>query len=75
MKALLDFGGPFNEATELTYQISDEQERKSVRRPLGEIGVRLYEAMIPIIRQFPDLDPDKNEPWYREMIAKRRPGQ
>jgi hypothetical protein len=65
MKVLLQFGEPFNAATESTDQIADDQERRAVRRPLGEIGVRLFQAMLPIIRQYPDLDPDKDEAWLR----------
>jgi len=72
MAALMRFTEPFNDITELTGEITDERERKDFRRPLGEIGVRLYTAMLPIIRQYPDLDPDKDEPWYRAMISGER---
>jgi hypothetical protein len=75
IETLRRFDEPFNVATELTKQMTDESEAKAVRRGLAEILFRIDDVIRLVVRQFPDLDPDKNEPWYREMIAKRRSGQ
>ncbi len=74
IETLRRFDEPFNVATELTDQMTDESEARAVRRGLAEILTRIDDVIRPVVRQFPDLDPDKNEPWYREMIAKRRSG-
>jgi len=63
MKILLSLDAPLNLATELTKRISDVEERKLIRRGLGEIGGHIFtEIMLPIIRQYPDLDPTKEKP-------------
>lgn len=56
----LALDGPLNQATALSLQIEDLEERKAVRRVIGETTGRLYtDLMVPIIRQYPDLDPEK----------------
>jgi hypothetical protein len=53
---------PLNTATELTDQIPDETERKAVRRAITDILGATYSGLIlPIVRQYPDLDPEKPE--------------
>ena len=60
MVILFSLDGPLHTATELTSEIEDENERKLIRKGIGEIGGRIYtDLMRPIIRQYPDLDPDK----------------
>ena len=50
---------PLNEATTLTSKISDIEERKAVRRAIAEITGAAYSELIrPILRQYPELDPD-----------------
>jgi hypothetical protein len=52
--------GSLNAATEATAKIADPEERKAVRRAIAEIIVKADEDLIrPIVRQYPDLDPDK----------------
>lgn len=59
MSELLALGGLINRATELTEQINDLDERKAMRRAIGEIAVNVYSNLIrPIVHQYPDLDPD-----------------
>ena len=61
MKKLHSLSVPFNDAAELIEQIPDEDEKKRFRRGLGELMGRAYtDLMIPILRQYPDLDPDKD---------------
>jgi hypothetical protein len=65
IETLLNIDDPLNAATELTSQMADEAEARSVRRGLAEILVRIDDVMRPIVRQFPDLDPLKNETYGR----------
>lgn len=61
MDILLSLDQPLNKATELTDQITDVVERKTILRGLGEVGGRIFtDLMIPLIRQYPDLDPTKD---------------
>lgn len=54
--------GSFGKLSEFVHGISNEEERKSYAKQLGDIMGRMYtEIMIPIIRQYPDLDPDQLE--------------
>jgi hypothetical protein len=51
---------PLNEAAEVIGSIRDQEEQKRLRRPLGEVMQSVWlELMQPIVRQHPDLDPDK----------------
>jgi hypothetical protein len=60
MDALLRLSPPFDELTSITYQIEDETERKLVRRQIANAMQSLgYELVMHIVRQYPDLDPDK----------------
>jgi hypothetical protein len=59
MTEFLALGGPINRATELAGKIDDVDERKAVRRAIGEIAVNVYSNLVrPIVHQYPDLDPD-----------------
>lgn len=60
MKVLEEFSEPFNRATELIAEISSQEEQRALRRGLAQSITTLdTQVMIPIIRQYPDLDPDK----------------
>jgi hypothetical protein len=63
-KELMDIfsalGTPLYKAAELIEQLNDEDERKGFRRGISGIMASIYTDLeLPIIRQFPDLDPDK----------------
>lgn len=60
LRSLQQLDPAFEELTSLTYQIDNEEERKAIRRHLAE-AMRLlgYELTMHIVRQYPDLDPDK----------------
>ncbi|MEJ0059060.1 MAG: hypothetical protein WDM79_05555 [Terricaulis sp.] len=50
----------FNRLTALTQSISDEDERSSYRRSLGELMVRCEQELVrPISKKYPHLDPIK----------------
>ena len=60
MASLLKLSEPLNSATHAINRISDKEEQAKARRVIGEIMNKTYtELMMPIIRQYPDLDPDK----------------
>jgi hypothetical protein len=60
MQALLSMGEPLNAATEATRNIGSQEEQESVRRTIGRVMDTVYvDLMRPIIRQYPDLDPDR----------------
>ena len=41
-------------------KISDEDERKRYKRELGIVMVEIYDKIMrPVIKEYPDLDPDK----------------
>lgn len=50
---------PLNGATEITMSLEDADEAAEIRRKLAKIITSTYEAMLPIIREYPDLNPDK----------------
>ncbi|MBI3900351.1 MAG: nuclear receptor NHR-99 [Gammaproteobacteria bacterium] len=61
MKNFVALTGPLNAATSLANNIADKDEQSAVRREIGKVMGRIYtELMTPIIRQYPDLDPDKS---------------
>jgi hypothetical protein len=63
MAQFLQLDGPLNSATQITDQIANDTERKQFRRGIGELMSRVYaELMLPIVREYPDLDPDKTQP-------------
>ena len=52
----------FSKASELTRNIEDKDEQIKFRQSLGEIIGDIYtELIIPIIRQYPELDPEKDK--------------
>ena len=79
MKKLHSLDEPINDACELVEQIADEHEMRRFRKGLGELMGHIYtDLMIPILRQYPDLDPDKDvvfeedDPlrWNPELLRK-----
>jgi hypothetical protein len=59
---------PFNQATELIDQIPSQDEQRALRRGLAEGYGRVYtDVMLRIIREYPDLDPDRDEPWLKAL--------
>lgn len=62
MKELLALSQPLNAATALTDQIADRAEREQFRRELAALMGDIYIDLIkPIIKQYPDLDPDRRK--------------
>ena len=61
MECLLSFDAPLNKMTELINTLDTEEEIKEFRKAIGKIGLKIYsDLMMPIIRQHPELDPEKD---------------
>jgi hypothetical protein len=62
LKSIEGFNEPFVQLDALSHEIDDAEERMRFRRLIGE-GMRAiaFDLVMPIVRQFPDLDPDKGK--------------
>ena len=57
----LKVGDPLNEAILIIGTLPDVEEQKQLRRSIGELISTVYIDMIrPIVREYPDLDPDRS---------------
>jgi hypothetical protein len=60
MHTFLAMSEPLNSATSLTAQMENKEEQESLRRAIGNVMQMIYiDLMRPVIRQYPDLDPDR----------------
>lgn len=60
LSALLKIRPTINELLDSTELIEDEAERLAFRRRIAEVmHVLAYDLVMHIVRQYPDLDPDK----------------
>ena len=58
--ALKNLDSEFKKISEITQKIQEENEKVKFRQNLGLIVGDIYtEMMIPILREHPELDPDK----------------
>lgn len=63
MEQLVALSAPLNALTELSFQIPDAEERSALRKAVGGVmGIVYTDLMRPLIRQYPDLDPDRESP-------------
>jgi hypothetical protein len=59
MRELMALAEPLNRATTLARTIENEDERKALLRPIGSVMNLVNSELIrPIIKQYPELDPD-----------------
>jgi hypothetical protein len=60
MSTLMQLSENCNEVASFVEQVSNDDERKRLRRPLGDLmGLVYTDLMLPILREYPELDPDK----------------
>jgi hypothetical protein len=60
LAALASLNPGLDEATRITQSMQDQEEAKALRRHLGAIMTEpVFEIVMHIVRQYPDLDPDK----------------
>ena len=65
-------GSILSEADPILRKIVDEAERKKFLRPLGEMLLDIWDKLErPIVKKFPDLDPDKDTEWFKALEKKR----
>jgi hypothetical protein len=65
-------GSVLSEADAVLRRIADEAERKSFLYPLGEMIADIWDKLQgPIVKKFPDLDPDNDTEWYQDVMNKR----
>ncbi|UCE07917.1 MAG: nuclear receptor NHR-99 [bacterium] len=75
VEIIIGLDEPLNDAAALVEQIDDEQEKRKLRRGLGEIMGRSFtDLILPIIQEYPDLDPDKDRDWWKTLKEKRSNG-
>jgi hypothetical protein len=60
-----------NEVVAIVETIDDVAERKALRHALGETMCASFDVLWPLIRQYPDLDPDKDTQWHKDREARR----
>ena len=71
LAALESLNPGLDEAAHITDSMQDKEEAKLLRRHLGAaMADPLYEIVMHIVRQYPDLDPDKN---YRSQPSESKP--
>ena len=62
LQEMMGIGDRLNVATSFVDKIENKDECKKFKIPIGNIMGLIYtEIMIPIIKQHPDLDPDRAE--------------
>jgi DNA-binding transcriptional LysR family regulator len=60
MQKLLELSNSMNQVCDLINQLESKEEREQFRRGMSGMLADVYtELMRPLIRQFPELDPDK----------------
>ena len=70
-QALLKHDAHVNAICEIVETIPDASERKELRRAISGIFEGSFDVLMPVIRQYPEFDPDKDTEWFKEMKAKR----
>ncbi len=60
LQSALSLGSPINELDSLVSQLQDPAEKEQLVQALGNImGIVTRDIVLRIVREFPDLDPDK----------------
>ncbi|WP_119301732.1 hypothetical protein [Dongia deserti] len=59
VNAITNLSPPFNALDSLSQQISDPDEARAFRLALGEVMGMTLALLRPVIKKFPDLDPDR----------------
>ena len=73
MVSLERLGEALNDLATEIEKIKDIEEKKRYRRGVGELmGMSYTDIMRPIIREYPELDPDKDLDWNRDIQKKRK---
>ena len=66
-------GNVMNDVALIIEEISDEEEKRKFRRGIaGLMGKLFTDILHHIIREHPDLDPDRDTEWFKELQKKRK---
>ncbi len=66
-------GNMMNDVALIIEEISDEQEKRKFRKGIAGVMGSLHTDIVHhIIREHPDLDPDRNSEWFKELQKKRK---
>ena len=66
-------GNVMNDVASIIEKIDDEKEKRKFRKGIGGLMGKLYtDIMYHIIHENPDLDPDRNTEWFKELQKKRK---
>ena len=60
VKGVVDLSTPFGALDILSKEIADPDEARAFRYALGHLMAETLGLLRPILRQFPDLDPDRD---------------
>jgi hypothetical protein len=60
VKGVLDLSPPFDALDILSTEIADPDEKRAFRLALGNLMAGTMDLLRPVIRRFPDLDPDRD---------------
>jgi hypothetical protein len=61
MKHCMEINAALNASTHSIEDLPDHEERARLRKHLSKIGQLVFlELMRPIVKQYPDLDPDRD---------------
>jgi hypothetical protein len=73
MKIYSDAAEILNLADPILRRISNEDEKKTLLKALGGIFADFWLTLqLPIVRQYPELDPDKDEEWFKQNMKNRQ---
>ena len=62
-----------NDVASIIEKINDEEEKRKFRKGIGCLMGKLYtDIMHPIIRERPDLDPDRTTEWFKDLQKIRK---
>lgn len=73
IKRLKVFDGPLDDLINLVEQIPDEDERLRFRSGVGEAMGHLAVLTVRLVRQYPDLDPDRDVVFDEDDPMRWRP--
>ena len=60
IEASVAFDAPISQLFDLVAEIADPDEKAAFNRAVGYLmGLVFARLMVPVLRQYPDLDPDK----------------
>ena len=66
-RALAEIDLRMNQLAASIETIPDLDERKAMRRVLGVLMVDSIDVLRSVTRQYPDLDPDKDADWRKQL--------